>query len=110
MTEADAKSKWCPLVRLTADGQGEWHTNRPEGHSPGDAASYRCIGSDCMAWRHRPAQTREVRTDLGELPPGYHEDEDSWVQIPRLPGHEGLRYRQTLAPEAGYCGLAGAPQ
>lgn len=42
-TEDEARTKWCPLVRVgeRASGAAE---NRPDG-------SYNCIASECMAWR-----------------------------------------------------------
>lgn len=45
MTEAEAKTKWCPMVRVF-DG---WRTNREEVYVNGT----HCIGSDCMMWRWR---------------------------------------------------------
>jgi hypothetical protein len=44
MTEADAKTKWCPFVRC--DG-----TNRHWGSDHEAAPISRCVGSRCMAWR-----------------------------------------------------------
>lgn len=54
MTEEQAKTKWCPFVRLTAS-QGEWHTSRDPSlpSAPDDTQAYRCIASACMAWRSR---------------------------------------------------------
>ena len=37
MTEDDAKTKWCPQVRVMSDG--------------GLQADINCIASDCMMWR-----------------------------------------------------------
>lgn len=48
MTEAEAREKWCPMVRLTAD-QDEWKNNR--GDFPGKERSFNCIASDCAMWR-----------------------------------------------------------
>lgn len=57
MIEAEAKTKWCPFVRITwNDMHGELEFNRSE-RLP-DAT--RCIGSACMAWRRGRA--------LGENP------------------------------------------
>ncbi len=44
MTEAQAKMKWCPLVRVIEDDGG----NRSEKGVPAAAL---CIASECMAWR-----------------------------------------------------------
>lgn len=51
MTEAEAKTKWCPFVRILVDSE-HWQTNRPtvrmdESSMPVDY----CIASNCMAWR-----------------------------------------------------------
>ena len=40
LTENEAKTKWCPLIRVAADED----CNR---NMPGTE----CIASDCMAWR-----------------------------------------------------------
>ena len=82
MTEEEAKTKWCPFIRLTASGGSEWHTNRDPSlpSSPSDTQAYRCIASACMAWRV--------------------------AQVGRV--EEGNEYK-TYKP-VGYCGLAGAPQ
>ena len=56
MTEDEAKTKWCPMVRLTATGDpvngGEWHSNRmPKDDRVNVESTYLCIGSGCMMWR-----------------------------------------------------------
>lgn len=79
MTEAEAKTKWCPFSRcLTGDDTGGAVTvNRP--FLPeifGDGSKLvgnNCIGSRCMAWR-------------------WHLDSGGWER----------------EPPDGYCGLAGA--
>lgn len=44
ITEAEAKTKWCPLSReLSSEGGASFNRN---GHGRID-----CIGSACMAWR-----------------------------------------------------------
>lgn len=107
MTEEQAKTKWCPQARVTGlDGPSG---NRHVLHADGLNGADRCIASACMAWRQREPITREVQTDLGQLPPGWHENEASWSQIPRLRGDEGLRWRQVISTATGYCGLAGQP-
>jgi len=51
MTEEEAKTKWCPMVRFTGAGTAtdqEWATNRGGDYG---AQAFKCIGSECMAWR-----------------------------------------------------------
>lgn len=54
MTETEARSKWCPLARVTnwssqMTGGGINATNRQENGSV--MAQSKCIASSCMAWR-----------------------------------------------------------
>ena len=55
MTEQEAKTKWCPMVRVTMTPQDStWQnqamTNRMAFVKHGLTES-RCIASDCMMWR-----------------------------------------------------------
>jgi hypothetical protein len=43
MTEDEAKERWCPFVRLSA--------NRFRGEGVTEHQATRCIASECMAWR-----------------------------------------------------------
>ena len=82
MTETEAKTKWCPMVRI-AVGDGDYATaNRgwvanPEGLI--DTEMGRCIGSACMMWR--------------------------WIED----GGANLEQYRNGEPyqQRGYCGLAG---
>jgi hypothetical protein len=72
LTEDEAKTKWCPFVRVTGcgsnAGSAEWHTNRPSFAEVHDKGFDRCIGSACMAWRRaiRPAGPGgQMEKDLG---------------------------------------------
>ena len=60
MTEDEAKTKWCPFVRVTvtpndATWQGNMLTNR--GQIPAANTDTLCIASDCMAWRGEKVMT-----------------------------------------------------
>lgn len=47
MTEAEAKTKWCPMARVVAAGHSSGNT-----FTDGKSVDYvKCIGSACMAWR-----------------------------------------------------------
>lgn len=48
MTEDEAKTKWCPFVRLARPGQTAF--NRTTDDSELLPAAM-CVASDCMAWR-----------------------------------------------------------
>lgn len=63
MTEDEAKTKWCPFVRLTASA-GEWHINRPPGSAPDKPGDYLCMGAACMAWRWYPSNGLGIRIGL----------------------------------------------
>ncbi len=81
MTEDEAKTKWCPMVRYGVADDGKCSTNRsPEVWGPQHGATSRvnahCIGSQCMAWRLMPKL----------------EDPASGIK---------------MIPDGGYCGLAG---
>lgn len=52
MTEEEAKTKWCPFVRV-AGTEAEWHTNRPSHADVADKPFDHRIASACMAWRGR---------------------------------------------------------
>jgi hypothetical protein len=55
MTEAEAKTKWCPLVRHEGDMGGTFNRGRVHGaineHPDNQGAACNCIGRACMAWR-----------------------------------------------------------
>lgn len=59
MTEEEAKTKWCPFVRLGETAIGSTY-NRC-----GPEASLYCIGSACMAWRWNERGLRVI----GSIPP-----------------------------------------
>jgi hypothetical protein len=106
MTENEAKTKWCPFVRVSA-GAGciGGVSNRQDGsHNKTPDGNPNCIGSACMAWREAEPEFGEILesrpADPGTANPdpehwGYHMPTESWVR------------RQMI--RKFYCGLAGKP-
>lgn len=48
MTEEEARTKWCPFVRIGNYLSGGSLNRDPTGEIK---ANMKCIASDCMAWR-----------------------------------------------------------
>lgn len=90
MTEDEAKTKWCPFVRLHIEGRAPSFTVAPNREQRGT----HCIASACMAWR-----TRHQWLDNAQQNP----DWVSYAPYAFEPGEGQER-------DDGYCGLAGAPQ
>lgn len=57
MTEDNAKTKWCPMRRMTEVGNVRMHNTEP--NAP---FTLNCIGSACMMWR----EIRYIRTGVGD--------------------------------------------
>jgi len=101
MTEDEAKTKWCPFVRIvssTIDGQGFTpaanrmvNSDYPEQTLLPKTGN--CISSECMAWRWIDQQNL---LDVVE-----------WVQAD--PQKRKLEDFKARNPTNGFCGLAGTP-
>lgn len=52
MTEDEAKTKWCPFVRVVPP-TSNWHgmNNRAQLVKDGSNLMVNCLASSCMAWR-----------------------------------------------------------
>ena len=138
LTEAEAKTKWCPFAR------GSWADesmgtdliggiNRRPKQNPEGLDSCRCIASACMAWRWERGtgsslcRTKDemVRRDDGSVyfkpvPP----EGDGWHQQWTDPKHanrretgftDWIRSHSTEeftwgSARLGYCGLSGEPK
>jgi hypothetical protein len=87
MTEDEAKTKWCPMVRFVPSTEDHRAiTNRVDVLVPDDSKSIAlCIGSACMAWQ------------WGNKKLGHD-----------LTGEEGKRFHRDN-PLMGYCGAFGKP-
>ena len=71
MTEDEAKTKWCPMVRVANGGSAGFNRNSI-GTLRHIEAETHCIGSACMMWRdmfddqpHASDATRRVRGYCG---------------------------------------------
>ena len=83
MTEDEAKTKWCPFVRVMAldpRNGGNPAINRQ------DYDNFNCIGPACMAWRWN--------------------DTSEWIARAEA---EFRRTGRRIPKTDGYCGLAGRP-
>jgi len=80
MTEEQAKTKWCPMVRGGLNVHTTWGSPREPGAEQRNPAAARCIGSDCMMWR--------------------------WNEKYKA---NGTPDPDPVQGEHGYCGLAGKP-
>jgi hypothetical protein len=60
MTEDQAKTKWCPMVRA----------GNLAGCNRADATD-KCIGSDCMMWRMKYVEQQDER-NVSVLMPDYY--------------------------------------
>lgn len=56
ITEAQAKNRWCPLVRALGYTPDPQTHNYPVNRITGDTY---CIGSRCMAWRWYEGDNRK---------------------------------------------------
>ncbi|HEY1858697.1 hypothetical protein [Acidocella sp.] len=86
MTEEEAKTKWCPDVRLRSAGEFPAYNRVQDLGAPFPHALFpnaaSCIGSACMAWRATDNAKQKSLPD-GASPPVF--------------------------VAAGYCGRAGKP-
>jgi hypothetical protein len=90
MNEDEAKTKWCPMVRLI-DGQppGGAATNRAyQEFGTEHALSNRCIGSACMMWRWDSSPNPNHTPFMAQFPP---QAEPPYVKS-SVHGHCGLAH------------------
>jgi hypothetical protein len=60
ITEEEARQRWCPVVRV--DGSNRVHNTLQDGFVNADL-SYRCIASECMAWREHHIELSHGHVD-----------------------------------------------
>ena len=54
MTEDEAKTKWCPFVRIDFNQGIAWNNRASNSEIPDNNKIATCLGSECMAWRWEP--------------------------------------------------------
>ncbi len=112
MTEAEAKTKWCPFTRATDETGKQPGSNRTG--SDWDYSAYQCIASGCMAWRWGQTidgpviETKSMVYDYhGVFKVAYKE---GWrVKKPGDRDGRGGELERVELIKTGYCGLAGKP-
>lgn len=87
MTEEEAKTKWCPMVRVYTFADDDYPKRIELMQRERNEAGNHCIGSACMMWRWAQG--------AGRIAP-----------IHDRPGFLQIEFEH---PGAGYCGLAGKP-
>ncbi len=93
MTEEEAKTKWCPMLQVSAAaGVMGTVSNRSNAFDDHSNRQGRCIGSACMAWRW----------DLADF-------EDRIERYEDAANIGGITDRGPVPECFGYCGLAGKP-
>ena len=92
MTDGEAKTKWCPFVRVESDGGAA--INRYHVPNFPDAPSVCCIGSACMAWRFTNKTALHNR--------------NQWKSTTDKSGDDAHHEYVKDFPLEGRCGLVGA--
>jgi hypothetical protein len=120
-TEAEAKGKWCPMVRAGMYGEGTLSSGRmvAVNRDPREPDLAPCIGSACMMWRWfdlAPACRRVAFGDLNEEPARPAHVPASWKwcswegELPFSATWGWLEPdEEAKARRRGYCGLSGYP-
>lgn len=100
-TETKARTKWCPLARISV-GYGEGHSaNRWKQSAPPEEpwalnpVPCRCIASDCAMWRWGEKRNPNWKPNTNFMSGVEHPDEIEPTHI--------------VDTKRGYCGLAGRP-
>ena len=83
MTEDQARTKWCPMVRYVPDHEGYYAPGNKFGLI--DDTHTSCMASDCMMWRW------EIDPEEAKEQPTWNDDDKKYHVVTPI----------------GYCGLAG---
>ncbi len=96
ITEAEARTKWCPFVRVREPDHYSGFNDSTIGTAVNRAApksrelvnqSLLCVASECMAWRWHEKYTTHAHDDGQDIYPRARDE----------------------TPTHGWCGLAGSP-
>lgn len=63
-TEAEAKNKWCPMIRVHMTESAGEATNRYD--DTGDRLNMGCVGSGCMMWQWYGWEKDIARKDMNK--------------------------------------------
>lgn len=97
MHEEEAKTKWCPMLQVSAaTGVIGTVSNRSNAFDDNSDRHGRCIGSACMAWRWADVPN----PDYAKAGGGQH-----FMQYPP----PVLPPMYLKSEDDGFCGLAGKP-
>ena len=66
MTEDEARTKWCPMVRHVFEVDEGDAFNRISNITGGASYNLNCIASDCMMWEWRPITVGDEDFDTVE--------------------------------------------
>lgn len=77
MTEADAKTKWCPFSRISSNGAVINRDNNKDSLITDTTSATRCLGSVCCLWMVEDDRTNDghcgmQNKTLYEKPSGYY--------------------------------------
>lgn len=86
MTEEEARTKWCPMHRVSASPAGDIYGNMPNRNAD------TCAASLCMAWRWQQSPQQAAM----------------WAKLSADGVAAGGKEWTDLDP-VGFCGLAGSP-
>jgi hypothetical protein len=71
MTEAEAKTKWCPHARLQTSWSSPQGGVALAGINRWEKGNAKCIASECMAWRWTGRYDTRTEPKVTTLPTGY---------------------------------------
>ena len=121
ITEAEAKTKWCPFSRYKFAGTSDNPAHNREGGPDGHWNKYvtegtRCLGSACMAWRAgEPSEELSAKQRASDETSAPRPDGDGWQPVryefwssPQNRPSSHINHWKREVPN-GFCGLAGSP-